>query len=76
MDNQEPRRTCVLTFVTSLGGQKNIRVNDPRNGLNAAGLGISASMFITANPFDEEKIGELVNMIRAEIITETRTILI
>jgi len=69
------RETCVLTFATSLGGRRNVRIPNPRTGLDAAIVAIAAESIREANPFDET-IGSLTELERAEIISDTRTVLI
>jgi hypothetical protein len=69
------RQTCVLSFVTSLGGKKNVRVNDPRPVLTVSGLNAAANSLISANAFDAT-IGNLVSFEGAEVITKTTTAII
>ena len=69
--NTETRRTCVMTFVTSLGGQHNVRIRDPHTGLVTQDVFGASEMLIAANPFDETDVGDLTSLLRAQIITET-----
>jgi hypothetical protein len=67
--------TCVLTFNTSLDGTRNVRIPDPRAGLTQQALLSAAGAFVAVNPFDET-VGTLTGLNRAEIVTETRIVLI
>jgi len=64
--------TCVLTFNTSLGQTRAVRIGSPRTNLPPQVIAMAASGFISANPFDEG-IGSLTGLARAERIVETRT---
>ena len=68
-------RNCVFTFNTSLDGTRTIRIPDQRTGILVPEFGAVAQGFIGVNPFDES-VGSLTSLRRAEIITETRTVLI
>jgi hypothetical protein len=66
----EIRETCVLTFSTSLGGQKNVRINDPRPLITAASINVAAGMLTAADMFDES-VGSLVDLVGAAVVTQT-----
>jgi hypothetical protein len=76
MSNTETRDTFEMTFTTSLGGQKIVRINDPHSenidDSFAEGMG---DAFTQINLF-EPAIGRLDRLIGAAIITETITTLI
>jgi hypothetical protein len=67
----EVRETCVMTFLTSLEGQKRVRINAPRAGLVRPSVDVAANMLISVPLFDDE-IGNLVSLVDAEFVTETR----
>jgi hypothetical protein len=64
-----------MTFNTSLGKQKIMRINNPRPGLSAQQIQMSGSMFISSNPFDAT-VGNLTSLIRGEIIRDITETLI
>ena len=67
--------TCVMTFNTSLYGKRNVRIPDPRPGLSVSAVTTAAGSFLSISPFDET-IGTLTSLARAELVSETHTILI
>ena len=69
------RETGELTFTTSLGGTRVIRIPDPASGITDVALNTAASRIITANPFDET-IGELKTLKRAERVVVNRVAII
>jgi len=68
----ETRETCVMVFATSLGGQKNVRVRDPRPTLSLSNVEAAAAFLTSGNVFEPE-IGRLERFVSAEIITEITT---
>ena len=69
------RETGELTFSTSLGGKKIIRVPNPAGGITASALDVASNRIITANPYDET-IGSLEALIRAERVVVNRVVII
>ena len=69
------RETCELTFSTSLGGKRVIRVPDPVANIPSNILDLAVNGFLAANPFDET-IGSLIELKRAERVIVERVVLI
>ncbi|MCL2527041.1 MAG: DUF2922 domain-containing protein [Defluviitaleaceae bacterium] len=69
------RETGELTFSTSLGGTRVIRIPDPMAVVPANILELAENGILMANPFDES-IGNLVALTRAERVVVNRTPLI
>ncbi|MCL2218017.1 MAG: DUF2922 domain-containing protein [Defluviitaleaceae bacterium] len=67
--------SCVLTFNTSLDGTRLVRIPDPRANLTASCVVSGASGFLAVNPFDET-VGTLTSLRSADLVTETRFVLI
>jgi len=68
----ETRETCVLTYATELGGQKNVRINDPRPGITPQAVASAGGSLEGLNVFDAS-IGRLAKLVGATIVTETIT---
>lgn len=66
----ETRETVVLRFTTSLGGRHNIRINNPRPVVTAAGLAAPVSMFVD-NQFFDSTVGRLTGLFEANRVTVT-----
>lgn len=73
--NPEIRETVVMTFATSRGTQKNMRIRDPRPNVSSADVESAATSFITANPYEAE-IGSLERLVGAEHVVDTITTVI
>ena len=69
------RERGELTFLTSIGGRRTIRVPDPMPIVTENILDLAESGIIAANPFDET-IGDLEKLMRAERVSVSRTKLI
>jgi len=69
------RETGELTFTTSLGGTRVIRIPDPIANITETALNVATNRILTANPFDET-IGSLVSLKRAERVVINRVVLI
>jgi len=67
-----PSETCVLTFVTSLGRQKTLRINNPRPGISADAITAAANSIAQVNAFDST-VGNLTQLIKANVISQTVT---
>ncbi|MCL2576903.1 MAG: DUF2922 domain-containing protein [Defluviitaleaceae bacterium] len=61
--------TCVLTFLTSPGKQKSVRINNPRPGITAEALTAAAETFTQFNVFDSS-VGSLTQLVGANVITQ------
>jgi hypothetical protein len=69
------KETCTMTFRTSHGRNRVVSVAAPRAGLTAATVGNAASMIMASNPFDAET-GTLDRLLRADLVSVTRTAII
>ena len=69
------REFCEMAFGTSLNGTRVIRVNEPRQGLNAVHVIDAAGDFVDANPFDGT-VGTLTGLKRADLVRVVRIVLI
>ena len=69
------RETAELTFSTTLGGTRVVRIPEPMPNVTANFLDTAVTGIIAANPFDET-VGELVGLKRAERVTVNRIPLI
>jgi len=72
---EQTRNTCVIKFETSLGGTKNVRINDPRPGLTANEVDAAARQLTTFYMFEPE-IGGLVDILGAEVVRVTKSVVI
>ena len=73
--------SCVMTFATSRTedgvprtGTRNIRIPNPRTNLTPDTIQNVAGRFTAVQPFDES-IGTLTGLTRAQLVSETRTVL-
>ena len=64
------KRTCQLTFRTSLGRNRVVSISDPCVTFNAAVANSVGNLILTANPFESEA-GDLVSFTRAQIVGVT-----
>jgi|GEM_PF-6180734 len=64
------KETCVLTFTTTSGVNKNIHVADPRPNISAGQISTAALGLTGKNMFDSS-VGTLGNLIGASVIRET-----
>lgn len=72
----EMRDTCVLTFATSLGNNKVIRLHDPNPNITALAVDEAVSPIIDDVDMFDSSVGKLINLMSAVMVTETtRTIL-
>jgi len=71
----EKREFCELRFLTGHDTFRNIRIPAPVANLDAPKVMEAADLLIAANPFEIE-VGPLVELTRADVITETRTVLV
>ena len=69
------RETCILKYETSEGGNRNVRINDPRPGLTEAQVRPAGNRLTTIEMFDSE-IGLLTRLAGADIQRVTTTVLI
>jgi hypothetical protein len=65
----ETRDTFVITFSTSLGRQKNIRINDPRPNISRDEAMQIGGRLGSSSLFDES-VGQLQTIVGAAIVTE------
>jgi len=61
-----------LTFLTSLGGRRVIRIPDPTVLITQDMVDIAESGILTANPFDET-VGNLISLTNAQRVLVNRT---
>jgi hypothetical protein len=69
------REVCELTYQTSLGGTRVVRVPNPRSNLGLTDLNSAAAHIRTAQPFDTS-VGQLQDLLRAQRVSTQRTVLI
>ena len=65
---------CIMSFNTSLGGTRTIRVPNPVHNLSTMEGTGAAFRIIQANPFDAN-VGTLESVRGVEIVTTSRNIL-
>jgi len=66
--------SCVMTFNTSLEAKRLVRIPNPRANLSASAATTASASFVAANPFDET-VGSLINLARADLVTQNETVL-
>jgi len=69
------RETCNMSFSTSAGKKHTVRIQNPDANLSPTTAINAATMFMSANPFDET-VGSLSDLLGIEIVTTTRTVLV
>ena len=69
------RETVELVFKTSLEGTRTVRIPNPVEIITQPMINTAISRLILSNPFDET-IGNLVDLLRAERVTVSRTVLL
>ena len=65
----------ILTFATTKGTTKQVRVPEPDPGMTAGGVTVAANRMIAGNVFDV-KGGDIVALRKAELQKTTRTVII
>lgn len=66
------KETCVLTFATSRGGRKIIRIANPRPNIQADQVMAGAINVLGGDLFDST-VGRLEGLATAEVVTQTTT---
>ena len=71
MPDATTRDFCQLTFITTGERDRVIRVPDPVDNITPAQINTGASDMINGFIFDEDEVGNLVSLKRADILRIT-----
>ena len=65
------RSTCEMTFNTSLGKRKVVRINNPRPALDMSNVTPASNILINSNVFDGS-VGSLTEFVKADVVSVIR----